>query len=63
MSRAQSYRSYAAECQKLAGNAFSADDRRNLSKMAADWYALADRAAKREGKAEPVGRRPSLASS
>ena len=52
MSRVYSYYRLAGECQRLATTAFSAYDRRNLSKMAADWCALADVAAKHEGKAE-----------
>ena len=57
MNLARSYRSHTAECLALAGTAFSAIDRRNLIKMAADWSALADRVEKREGEAERM--RPS----
>jgi hypothetical protein len=56
MSQATSYRIQAAECLKLAGSAFTADDRRNLSKMAADWYALADMVEEREDVAKPEAR-------
>src|SRR5262249_33570802 len=52
MNRALSYRGYAAECLELAGTAFSADQRGNMLKMAADWSVLADIAEKREGEAE-----------
>jgi hypothetical protein len=50
MSQVLSYRGYAAECTKLAREAYSADGRRILVKMAADWLTLADMAAKREGE-------------
>ena len=52
VSRVASYRGYAAECLALAGNAFSADERGNMRRMAAEWSALADRVEKREGEAE-----------
>jgi hypothetical protein len=54
MSQVLSYRGYAAECSKLAREEYSADGRRILLKMAADWLTLADMAAKREGEAERI---------
>src|SRR5208337_2562609 len=58
MSRAQAYRAYAAECIQLARNAFSAQDRRNLSEMSAAWRALADKVEKREGDAKSIASPP-----
>jgi hypothetical protein len=54
VSRVASYRGYAAECLALAGNAFSADERGNMRRMAAEWSALADMVEKREGEAERI---------
>jgi hypothetical protein len=53
VSRVALYLNYAAECLKLAKGVSSAADRRNLTKMAADWCALADTVAKRMGEAKP----------
>jgi hypothetical protein len=48
------YLGYAAQCSKLATESYSADGRRMLLKMAADWLTLADMVAKRERKAKRI---------
>ena len=52
MSQISSYLGYAPKCSKLAREAYSADGRRILLKLAADWLTLAGMVAKRQGKAE-----------
>jgi hypothetical protein len=58
MSKAQSYRNSAAECLRLARTTYSADARRNLSEMAAEWLALAKRVEEREGETKRVKAAP-----